>query len=477
MLHTRLRLSRFLLIALAVPAVCPFAVSAEDAGDPRIRPYTRNPRYWQYQGKPLLLVGGSKDDNPFQLPDLKEHLDEMKAVGGNYLRNTMSDRHDGGFEVYPYKQLPEGKYDLDQWNEEYWTRFQNFLRLTRERDHIVQIEVWDPFDHSQEYYERHPYRPANNVNYTTDDSGLADRYPVAAWMDRQPFFHSIPGMPRYTPSLDVIRRYQERFVARMLSDSLDYGNVLYCMNNETSTPPAWGRHWIAFIEEHARRKGVSVYCTDMFNDAYRADESKLFAQAFDDTAVYKFLDISQINSRIFNEDHWTRLQWVMKRIEKHPRPVNNVKIYGSGETRFGSGTPVDGVERLWRDLLAGCAAVRSHRDGGGIGLQPISKATIKAVRKVETLVQFWDVQVHQELLTDREPDEAYLVARPGRSYVLYFTQGGAVGLNLTGHEGEFRLRWIDISTGEWGTQDRIPGGKVTTISAPAPSPWVAVLIR
>ena len=58
----------------------------------RIRPYAANPYYWQYEGKPVLLLGGSKDDNLFQLPDLEAHLDAIQAAGGNYIRNTMSDR-------------------------------------------------------------------------------------------------------------------------------------------------------------------------------------------------------------------------------------------------------------------------------------------------------------------------------------------------------------------------------------------------
>jgi len=89
-----------------------FAI-AQDSG--RIGPYDKNPRYWQYQGRPIVLLGGSKDDNPFQLPDLKEHLQLLKSVGGNYIRNTMSDRADKGHEVYPFRRLDHGKYDLSQW--------------------------------------------------------------------------------------------------------------------------------------------------------------------------------------------------------------------------------------------------------------------------------------------------------------------------------------------------------------------------
>src|SRR5690606_20581136 len=129
--------------------------------------------------------GGSKDDNLFQLPDLREHLDALTAAGANYVRNTMSDRPDGGFEVYPFKRLPDGKYDLNQWNEEYWRRFAELLQLTRERGIIVQIEVWDRFDYSRNNWEPHPYNPKNNVNYTHEDSGLAAAYPDHPGQNKQ----------------------------------------------------------------------------------------------------------------------------------------------------------------------------------------------------------------------------------------------------------------------------------------------------
>ena len=51
---------------------------------------------------PNVWLGGSVEDNLFQIPDLEAHLDELRAAGANVIRNTMSDRHDFGFEVYPY---------------------------------------------------------------------------------------------------------------------------------------------------------------------------------------------------------------------------------------------------------------------------------------------------------------------------------------------------------------------------------------
>ncbi|GAG30773.1 unnamed protein product, partial [marine sediment metagenome] len=82
-----------------------------------------------------------------------------------------------------------------------------------------------------------------------------------------------------------------------------------------------------------------------------------------------------------------------------------------------------------------------------------------------------------DLLSNREEDEAYLAAEPGEQYVLYFTDGGSVGLNLKGHNGKFQLRWTDIRTGNWGDRMAISGGKVVTVNAPDKGPWVAAIFR
>jgi hypothetical protein len=440
----------------------------------RIKPYEDNPRYWQYKGEPVLLLGGSKTDHIFLLEDLEEHLDEIASVGGNYVRNTMSQRE--GLDLKPHKRLADGKFDLRQWNPTYWDRFSNCLKWCSERNIIIQIEVWDRFDYSQEHWQKSPWRPANNINYTSEQSGLANNYPAPAWRDRQPFFHTIPGMTRYKKQYDVVRGFQEKFVARMLSYSLEYPNVLYCMNNETSTTQKWGQYWMKFIKDNAAEKGVEVYVTDMFDDVWKPQSSAKLRQAFDNPQVYLFIDISQVNSRTFHEAHWKNLMWIMNQRKKYPRPLNHTKIYSAGETSWGSGTPKDGVERFWRNLIAGSASCRFHRPGGGIGLDDTAKACILAARKVEKLIKFWEIEPRMDLLSNREEDEAYLAAKPGVQYVLYFTDGGSVGLNLKGHRGKFRLSWVDIRTGDWGGKTIIPGSEIVTINAPDKGPWVAAIV-
>ena len=99
-----------------------------------------HPGYWQYKGESIMLLGGSVEDNLFQLEDVESHLDLLRSVGGNYVRNTLSCRDSGN--VWPFRVNDNGLYDLNTWNEEYWKRLDRFFKATAERDIIVQMEMW-----------------------------------------------------------------------------------------------------------------------------------------------------------------------------------------------------------------------------------------------------------------------------------------------------------------------------------------------
>ncbi len=92
-------------------------------------------------------------------------------------------------------------------------------------------------------------------------------------------------------------------------------------------------------------------------------------------------------------------------------------------------------------------------------------------------IPFWAVEPCMELLGEREADEAYLAAKPGRQYLLFFTDGGSVTLDLKKHAESYSVRWIDVGSGNWGKKGSLPGGKVQTIQAPGKGPWVAVIVR
>ena len=140
-----------MLIVFAIIILQPMTLTGQSISNSEnyfqgIKPYTLNEWYWQYKDEPVILIRGSDDDNLFQWTgnELTDHLDLIVSVGSNYLRNTMSDRDEG--DCYAFKMSSNNKYDLNQWNEEYWRRLTFFLDETSKRGIIVQLTLWDQFD-------------------------------------------------------------------------------------------------------------------------------------------------------------------------------------------------------------------------------------------------------------------------------------------------------------------------------------------
>jgi hypothetical protein len=104
-------------------------------------------------------------------------------------------------------------------------------------------------------------------------------------------------------------------------------------------------------------------------------------------------------------------------------------------------------------------------------------ASIKAARLWESQMRPWDLKPSNELLRDRSPNEAFAAAAAGRAYVVYFTDGGSVGLDLTAAPGTYQLRWMEIASASWNGRTTIDGGQLCELRAPAKGHWLATLVK
>ena len=434
------------------------------AAGPVITISKENPRYWALDGKTQPLIGGSVEDNLFQIPNLREHLDLLKASGGNYIRCTMSSRDKG--DVWPFFPDPKtGSYDLARFNPEYWRRFSELMKLTAERGIVVQIEVWDRFDFAREPWALNPFNPKNNGQLTAENSGLKPVYEKHPGQRETSFFRSVPALENNR----LLLRYQEAFVNKLLEESLPYGHVLYCMDNETNESAEWGAYWARFIRQAAAKRGREVHVTEMWDPWDLNDPVHL--RTFDHPEIYSFVDVSQ-NNHQKGQTHWDNLQSVRRRLAAKPRPMNVVKIYGADTGQYG--TDRDGEERFWRGLTGGLATSRFHRPDSGLGLSAKAQAHLKSMRLLIGTVHLPDGEPRLDLLNDRAENEAYLNAAPGRHYVVYFTSGGQVTLSMTEEKTRWKVRWLDVMGSRWAEESEVAAGNVT-LTAPAGGHWTAVL--
>jgi hypothetical protein len=424
-----------------------------------------NVSYWSYKGEDVLLLGGSVEDNLFQIPDLTGHLDLLISSGGNYVRNTMSSRDSGN--VWAFKRLENGLYDLNQWNDEYWERFSSFLNETSKRDIIVQIEIWATFDYYRENWDENPFNPKNNINYDSRRSKLPEVVETHPIFTENNFFRSVPSQL----AIARVLWYQQLFVDKILSYSLQHDNVLYCMDNETSVTADWGKYWALYIKKQATLAGKKVNTTEMWDPW---DLSHPFhAETFDNPDIYTFVDISQ-NNHQSADAHWNNgiAQFERLRQMGNLRPVNNVKIYGNDGGAHK--TTRDAIENFVKNVLMGCASARFHRPASGQGLNETAQAVISSMRQLSGRMDFFNGSPRNDLLLARIPGSAYCRAIDGKEYAVYFPQSGSVEIDLSGFRVTPQIEWLDVLNARWHPAADLERSAIT-IKTPGQGHWVALI--
>ncbi|WP_373496545.1 hypothetical protein [Aquiflexum sp.] len=487
-------LALFFLMSLPIFLSCSGTQKTDqplDDENPRIRPFIKNPSFWQYKNQPVLLLGGSSDDNLFQhtSPDLDEELDRLVQHGGNYLRCTMSSRDSGNVFAFAYDS-ESGMYELNKWNDEYWRRFEYFLQETQNKGIIVQIEIWATYDFyarsshfidGQTAWERNPFNPKNNSNYTSYSSGLLEDFSSNGFELINSFFNTV--LPLSEPfDFDIkytVLEYQQKFVDKLLSISLKYDNVLYVIDNETNADPKWSIYWSQYIRHRAAQAKVKIEVSEMWDTfdptggavqgAIVQDPSNHFftlrssiANTLYDPENFSFIDISNHNAQV-GEIHYKTGLYVWNEVQNSGqiRPITNTKIYGN--PGGWAGTSTDGIERFWRNIFAGASSVRFHRPSVGIGNNDLAMSHIKSMRMLTDSIDLFSCQPKNELLTSRELNEAYCLANEKNEILVFFPNGGEVDLNPV--SGNYETRWLDVTKSHWLEPGKLSlPGKLTTPS-------------
>jgi hypothetical protein len=198
-------------------------------------------------------------------------------------------------------------------------------------------------------------------------------------------------------------------------------------------------------------------------------------ESFDRPDVYSFVDISQ-NNHQQGQAHWDNGLRQIERLEKagHLRPVTNVKTYGADGGRHGGDTN-EAVAKFIRSAFFGSSAVRFHRPPSGIGLSETARAVIRGVRDLSDRMAWFDAAPRNDLLGDREENEAYCRALPGRDYAVYFPDGGAVTVDLAALEGDAAVTWLEVLAKRWSPPEPVRAGERLSLETPGEGHWIALV--
>ncbi len=438
-----------------------------------IRPFEKQPYYWEYRGHPVMLLGASDDDNLFQMTGLHHHLLEMKACGANYVRNTMSSRPASDSAIaQPFKRTEDGQYDLDAFNPTYWNRLDSLLAWTHALGIFVQVELWATHDLFGKDWHVSPWNPANNGNYTAEEVTVDPIAPGRAYR-YHPFFNTVPGAAADT----ILLQYQRSFAEKVLEHTLRFDHVLYCITNEIqpAQTPRWGEYWSQLVRQRAGIAGRKVMITEMYWTPDMQSEQQ--REALEDSRGFDFFESSQ-NSALSGEQNWENLRYLVEALSGQPRPVNSVKVYGKSHPEVTwPGSDDEGIDRFWRNILGGCASARFHREEEGmygLGLSDKSKESVRTARWFTSELPPWTASPCMDLFIDRDSNEVYGVSGDGGRYGLYFPDEADIMMELRENPAEVELQWRNAVSGSQ-LEELLKGGAPVRIETPPGRHWVCLL--
>ena len=457
-----------MLVILFIVLLTIACTQTEQVTSPRIGIYSANPFYFTLDGEPVLLLGGTDEDNLFNDPDaMMDNFNVYEEIVGNYIRCTMSSRDSGN--VWPFGKNEENLYDLDELNPEYWNRFETCLIEAAERDIVVQVEMWATFDFYRDNWLVNPFNPKNNVNYTAENTSLPTEWPHHPAREPQPFFYSVPLQNNDTKVLE----YQRAFVDALLNISLKYDNVLYCIDNETRAPAEWAWYWGEYINMTAEKAGKTVYVTEMWDpwDLHNEEHARTYAHP----DIFNFVEMSQNNWQE-GQQHYQNALWLRNQIKERggARPMTNVKVYhrrGGGKPN----APWIGRDRWWQNIWAGCAGTRFHRPTGGPGLNEKSQQTLKAARVFTDEFDIFATEPRPDMLFECQKNEAYCLAQDDSIHAIYFPRGGNIRLRVDDQEAQRTVRWFDIETADFLPEKTMSGRHLSLTSPDTSKTWLVLV--
>jgi hypothetical protein len=102
---------------------------------------------------------------------------------------------------------------------------------------------------------------------------------------------------------------------------------------------------------------------------------------------------------------------------------------------------------------------------------------IRSAREVTSAVDVFSCEPHNDLLEDRQPNEAFCLADPGKQYAVYFPQAGEVALKVKKGPIDIRLRWYAIDEGRWASSSEqdVPADRSLRLKTPGPGQWAAIV--
>jgi len=407
----------------------------------------QNPHYFQFRGKPAILIGSTEHYGAVMNLDFdyKIYLDELASSGLNITRtfsgiyvepqgafgiekNTMAPAN-GRF-ISPWaRSSVDGyanggnKFDLTKWDESYFVRLKDFIAEAGKRDIVVELDLFSNF-YDTVQWKLSPLNSRNNVNGI---GKIRDHKEVLSL--------------RHRDVLDV----QEKMARKIVNELKDFDNLYYEICNE----PYFGdtlalREWEDFMT------AVVVDAEKDFMNKHLisnniANFKKLVPESRKGVSVYNF--------------HYAQPPVTV------PMNYHLNMVLGDNETGFKGTEDATYRKEAWNFILSGGAlfnhldysftsdnedgsfVIKKGQPGGGGKTIRGQFRILAAFMKSINYIDMKPVSNNQVRIGGKENASVNGLTKDGMTFALYLSRqetasaASIVEINLPA--GSYRLDWID----------------------------------
>ena len=460
---------------------------------------TRNPHYFSYKGHPLFLITSDQHYGAVTNLDFDYNvfLDTLAKYGMNFTRiypgayiekdgEYMPDNNLGarnGRQILPWVKtktpgadevLGGFKFDLDNWNEEYFTRLKDFISKAQDRNIIVDIAFFNGM-----YPDRWAYQAMYHAN-NIQNVGVCKFNEVQTLTDT------------------ALVRYHQAYVRQITREVNQFDNVILDICDEPfqdGCPPVLYHAWISNL--------IDI----IVNTEKTLPNKHLIAQTIDSHTrggPGDFSDDSRVDV-LMNEYTWGIANLDKEYMHSKPNVLIETSYYPfydgdkiaasrveSWEYLVGGGAAFMQLNGLYSTINPGAAGTENH----------LLLNQLKILKGFMESIDFANMKQDTALIGTRIPEGAFArsISEPGKSYALYlhhsvygcwFWEPMQMGscykvipgkyredLRLRIDKGRYGVEWIDPANGRIISSEKIiHEGGLITLTTPVYSTDIAVRIQ
>jgi hypothetical protein len=439
---------------LATIACAAVLATASPAPAEPIRLHPDNPHYFEFRGKPTVLITsgehyGAVLNRDF---DYRRYFETLASYGFNLTRTFTGAYCEppGAFKIQDNTLAPAkgrlvcpwarsdtpgyanggNKFDLTRWDPDYFDRLRDMVARADRHGIVVELVFFCPF-YRDEMWVLSPMNAANNVN----GIGKLRREEVYTLKDRE------------------LTRVQDAMVRKIVRELARFDNLYYEICNEPyfgGVTLEWQAHVARTIAATERELGVAHLIAQNI-----ANKSKKIEDPDPHVSIFNF--------------HYATPPTAVTINYHLNKPI------GDDETGFRGREPKPYRVEGWEFLLAGGAVYSNldysftcgHEDGSatsdapGGGGPEIQKQLALLKRFIEGF-DFVRMRPDHESIQSVAPAEARatVLAERGRAYAIYVGGPGPATLVVDLPPGRYTAEWVNTKTGKVERSERFehPGG-------------------